>query len=202
MRGRQDYWFCTVEGCNRKHSAKGLCSMHQKRLRRNGILESLSDPEVRFHNNFIPVTKTGCWMWTGYVMKGGYGRMGFNGNIMLAQRFSWELHYGPIPEGMDVCHHCDTPPCVNPDHLFLGTQKDNNYDSVEKGRNRGAPGESNGSSKLKNKNVLAIRKLKGKGLSQVRVGEMFNISRVVVSGIWRNKAWQHVKEGECIALKR
>ena len=72
-----------------------------------------------------------CWLWQPATRTGEYGKLT---NKILAHRFSWELHYGSIPEGLWVLHHCDTPPCVHPEHLFLGTAKDNNSDSVSKGR--------------------------------------------------------------------
>lgn len=81
----------------------------------------------------------GCWVWQGARAGHGYGTLkrGERGLTKLAHRISWELHFGAIPDGMCVCHHCDEPPCVNPDHLFLGTVKDNVGDMLEKGR-RGA----------------------------------------------------------------
>lgn len=75
-----------------------------------------------------------CWIWTGAHLKDGYGEIFFNGQIVLAHRTSWELHYGVIPKEMQVLHRCDNPPCVRPDHLFLGTNHDNVLDSVSKGR--------------------------------------------------------------------
>lgn len=79
----------------------------------------------------------GCWLWTGTTNLRGYGILARNNTMQLAHRFSYELHKGVIPDGMFVCHSCDNPPCVNPDHLWLGTNADNVSDMVAKGRARG-----------------------------------------------------------------
>lgn len=98
----------------------------------------------RFDEKWMPEPFTNCWLWTAGRMVGGYGsiflrhtgidwkhrKSVFDG----AHRVSWLLHKGPIPEGLRVCHHCDTPSCVNPDHLFVGTAADNTRDSIHKGR--------------------------------------------------------------------
>ena len=88
-----------------------------------------------------------CWGWTGAVAN-GYGQFnqyGPNSSPVRAHRFSWEFHYGKIPDGLWVLHHCDNPPCVRPEHLFLGTAADNSQDMVTKGR--GPLGDRNGSRK-------------------------------------------------------
>lgn len=81
---------------------------------------------------------TGCWEWQGYKNNGGYGIIGVNKETFRTHRLSWTLHRGPIPDGALVCHHCDNPCCVNPDHLFLGSQHDNVQDSIRKGKNNPA----------------------------------------------------------------
>jgi hypothetical protein len=89
--------------------------------------------EERF---FAKVQKTdGCWLWTASLNKAGYGQIYAEGRPQHASRISWRIHNGAIPAGLHVCHHCDNPRCVRPDHLFLGTRSDNMQDMLAKGRN-------------------------------------------------------------------
>lgn len=83
----------------------------------------------------VDLTSTdGCWPWTGSHGTTGYGQLQIGGQKIGAHRRAWELTFGPIPEGMYICHHCDNPPCVRPDHLYVGTASDNNHDAVVRGR--------------------------------------------------------------------
>ena len=85
----------------------------------------------------------GCWIWQGYKIKNGYGRTTRNYKQILAHRLSYQLNIGDIPEGLCVCHTCDVRACINPDHLFLGTIKDNNQDKINKGRAKNPTAEQN-----------------------------------------------------------
>lgn len=99
---------------------------------------------ARFWQSVRIGAQTECWEWTGSRETGGYGHFRVAGKLARTHRFSWQLHFGPIPKGSLVCHHCDNPPCVRPDHLFLGTDLDNNHDMIRKGRQRKAIGDANG----------------------------------------------------------
>lgn len=112
--------------------------------------------EERF---WAKVRKTdSCWLWTASVNKQGYGKFNPTRSPQWgAHRFSWFLHHGPIPEGMWVLHKCDITPCVNPDHLFLGTALENNHDMIRKGRQRYPAGLECAHSKLTAADIQQIR---------------------------------------------
>lgn len=142
-------------------------------------------------DGYIGVKKANqCWNWTGSCNKKGYGKIKINGRSIIAHRFSWEVHFGNIPDGLFVCHECDNPKCVNPNHLFLGDHQTNMDDMVAK--NRQARGESVGSHKLTTNQVKEIKQLRNK-LTQVEIGKLFNVGHSIVSAIHNNKTWKHIK---------
>lgn len=123
---------CATTNCVGVAVARGLCTKHYQRFKKLGHTELPETPEQRF---WAKVEKSdGCWLWRGTVA-GGYGQCRSAPKVRVAaHRFSYNLHFGPIPDGLYVCHRCDTPLCVNPAHLFLGTDSDNMRDMVSKGR--------------------------------------------------------------------
>lgn len=95
--------------------------------------------KVEFDTYYIPGPMSGCWLWIGSTDNKGYGRFGARKTSIKAHRLSYQLHLGPFDPSMFVCHKCDTPACVNPAHLFLGTIQDNNLDAFLKGRTTKPP---------------------------------------------------------------
>ena len=148
----------------------------------------------RFNAKWEPVPHCGCWLWTACVRQSdGYGTLGIKGKTKAAHRVSWEIHNGPIPEGLCVLHRCDVPTCVNPDHLFLGTKADNTADMIAKGRAKGyTPGETHHNSKLTRSEVLEIRS--GRGVfEKYELAEMYGVSCNNISQIQTRKRWAHVQ---------
>lgn len=143
-----------------------------------------------FENNVIK--GPGCWDFNGKTRTDGYAALEYKGRRMLVHRASWLIHYGVIPDGIFVLHKCDNRKCSNPDHLFLGTQKDNIFDMVSKGRNRYVSGEKIVQSKLKTEQVIKIKKLLAQNISNKKIAESFNINHCTVSDIKNNKTWKQV----------
>lgn len=137
---------------------------------------------------------TPCWTWTGGVNSNGYGRFVDKNRHALAHRVSHELFVGPIPDGMNVCHSCDNRVCVNPHHLWLGSQSENLKDAVAKGRMKrpDTNGERNGNRKLSADDVRAIRAMFSGGLRRYRIAERFGVSPSTVGEIIARKIWKEV----------
>jgi hypothetical protein len=133
-----------------------------------------------------------CWEWQGHCKSGGYGYVRWRGPQQLAHRVAWELEVGPIPEGLRVLHKCDNPPCVRPDHLFLGTQADNVADMVAKGRGRAPRGAANANAKLSIEQVVEIRRRYADGEFQTALAREFGVSAGAVAGIVHRRRWAHV----------
>ena len=147
----------------------------------------------RFEAGVMPVPEAGCWLWVGAMTGAGkrrYGRIGVNGQKVAAHRYSWEQANGPIPEGMCVCHKCDTTLCVNPDHLFLGTIAENCHDRDRKGRQVTARGSAHKLAKITEKDAAEIRALRGK-VRQIDLASRFGISQCGISRIQLGESWAH-----------
>jgi len=133
-----------------------------------------------------------CWVWTAYCNPDGYGHFRVGGRIVRTHRASYAALIAPIPEGQDVCHRCDNPPCVRPSHLFAGTPADNAADRGRKGRHNPSVGENNGNSKLTTAKVLEIRRLAAEGVTQRAIARQFEVDQALVAQIIHWKLWRHV----------
>jgi len=151
-----------------------------------------------------------CWIWTAARTRHGYGVVGSGRGkeVVYAHRLTYEWAYGPISDGMYICHRCDTPSCVNPDHLFAGTQTDNMRDAARKQRTasgersgskrhpqRLTRGEQHPSAKLTDELVRTIRRRYAEdGVSCIALGREYGVSHTVISDIVRRLAWRHVTD--------
>lgn len=141
--GRRGNRYLTDRECGTCKSLFRPKASHNKYCSRAcmGIAQRLDIAAMRrsFEANLMPIPESGCWMWLGSTDDKGYGRYRTRVKTSLPKlthRLSWVFNFGEIPDGMKVCHKCDVRCCVNPNHLFLGTQKDNLRDMVRKGRGR------------------------------------------------------------------
>lgn len=146
------------------------------------------------------VTKAdGCWLWTGSKDKDGYGTFRRReGGLYRAHRVSYELHHGAIPDGMIVCHRCDNPACVRPDHLWIGTHKENAEDRNEKGRHHPTGphnpqrGEARHNARLTADAVRCIRSEAGT-TSQHALAQRFGVSQCAIFNVLSGKTWRHIQ---------
>lgn len=137
--------------------------------------------------------ESGCWFWIGSKFPKGYGQVKLpkQRKQEYAHRISYMIHHGEILDGKHVCHKCDNPSCVNPDHLFLGTAHDNHMDMKQKGRH--LYGERNNQSILTDDAVRKIKQLLNDGLSQEKIARMFGVQQMQISRIKRGLRWSHIK---------
>lgn len=147
---------------------------------------------ARFESKFVKTD--GCWNWMGARCRDGYGNFRLGNRTVGAQRITYMVYVGPIPDGLCVLHRCDNPACVNPAHLWLGTHTDNMRDSVSKGRFTRAHGERNGNVKLTIEKVLEIRELIARGQTRYSVARKFGASWSNINSIVRGKTWIQVTE--------
>jgi hypothetical protein len=136
--------------------------------------------------------EAGCWIWQRSRDRDGYGKATFLGVHVRTSRLAWELTHGPIPAGQEVLHTCDTPPCINPSHLFLGTNLDNIQDKVKKHRGRGPCGDKHGKAKLTWPIVTEIRRAFSTGKTEAELGRIYGVWGSTIERIVHNKTWRMV----------
>ena len=186
---------CKIDACKSRVLAKDLCVKHYQQMHFHGKT-FISRKEVNdyldkdsFHRNYLINEVTGCWEWSRHIEQKGYGVLIWKGKSQRAHRFSYKLHKGQIPEGLNVCHHCDNPKCVNPKHLFLGTAKDNSNDRDMK--NRQAKGFVIKKT-LTEEQVLDIKAKLKSGVQGLQISQEFNVSPKTISHIKMGRTWKHV----------
>ncbi|HEV8261834.1 MAG TPA: HNH endonuclease signature motif containing protein [Burkholderiales bacterium] len=159
-----------------------------------------NDPKTAFDEKWRLNEKSGCWEWVQSASRDHYGNFGCKAlggsKNTSAHRASWMIHKGPIPSGLLVLHRCDNQLCVNPEHLFLGTNSDNQKDAYAKGRKkrfkRPMPGVTNPAAKLNDDLVREMRKLREEGWVLKKLSQKFSISIPVAHKIVRREIWKHV----------
>lgn len=174
--------------CNKPYTGQGsrFCSIpcFQQWFKEQKPLEKRFWSKVQITDLFS------CWTWVACRNKDGYGIMQINNKSTLAHRTAWELCNGPIPARTCVLHKCDNRSCINPSHLFLGSQQDNITDMMNKGRHVASKGEHSGVSKLTEKDVLAIRSLKQQRITNESIAAKFGISQSTVYKIASRATWK------------
>jgi hypothetical protein len=154
--------------------------------------------QERFQFRTTPPDENGCINWVGGLDKNGYGRFKpYDQKRIRSHRYAYQEEYGKIPDGMLICHNCDNPSCVNPKHLFLGTQKDNALDRSKKGRGAknnlaGLPMKLLPNAKLSKEDVLNIRKLIESGELQKNIAKIYGLHRSTILHIKKRFTWYHI----------
>lgn len=194
---------CVRPDCHTEVLARSLCNRHYNAwIKVTPLAERRLTPAIRF---WAKVDKEGpvaahapelgpCWIWTRATTDWGYGKLTVNKVWYLAHRRSYEMAHGSIPEGMFICHRCDTPACVRPEHLFAGTAAQNTQDMHEKRRagREGAPGEQNAKHKLLNEQVVAIRTRFDHGELIRDLAAEYGLGVSAISNIVNGRRWKHI----------
>lgn len=182
--------------CDRRVIARGYCTLHYQRWKKWG------DPnftEVAPRGTPVPDrlsrysrrARSGCLEWTGARNGSGYGKIQIDGRTEIVSRIAWELSNGAIPDGIQVCHSCDNPPCFEVSHLFLGTGSDNMRDCVRKGRKYIVCGEAHHLTTLSADDVREIRSATT-DLSYQQLARQFNVSGSTIRRIVTGETWAHL----------
>jgi hypothetical protein len=185
---------CAIATCERTVVSHDLCNNHARRLLLYG--DPLHVAQVQIHGTSLRErvfaridTRGDCWLWTGYRNPQGYGKIQVQNHPELAHRIMWRLERGEIPEGQHVLHRCDNTSCVNPAHLFLGTQQDNVTDKMAKGRHRYGHvyGDAHGMAKLTEEQV---REILASNVPGKQLAKQYGVSDTTIYDIRKRKIWR------------
>jgi hypothetical protein len=184
---------CKVNGCGGIHEAQGFCARHYRKAKYHGEISVIQPKhsllKERFDHKSKANSETDCIEWVGTKNKGGYGLTKINGKTTHVHRAAYELVCGAIPDGLHVLHKCDNRSCINPSHLFLGTNQDNMDDRNTKGRQACLKGELNGCAKLTEGQVRDIR---SDNRLHREIAADYGVVKSTVSAIKRAALWRHV----------
>lgn len=173
-----------------KGKQRRYCSQACRYIYENTAEHKLLVFKNHYEKNVIK-NENGCWGWKGHVSKQGYGKTFYKKAISI-NRASWIIHFGEIPEGILVCHYCDNPICSRPNHLFLGNHLQNIHDMMEKGRKKKILGSQVGTSRLKEDEIVEIKKMLKLGIKQKEIAQQFGVNKGTISAINMKKSWSHI----------
>jgi hypothetical protein len=181
------YWLCRCScGAEKDIASTTLWGGQSKSCGKQNIFHA----KEYFYKNIKVNNKTGCWLWL-HNEHSIYGQISISGINVPVHRFSYEIHKGPIPNNLFICHQCDTPKCVNPYHLKTGTQQDNINNAIKRGRN--VKGQKVGTSILTDKQVIEIKSiLKNKTSTHEQIAIKFKTSRTAITAISTGQNWSHL----------
>lgn len=185
---------CSVDSCSRKHYARGLCSMHYKRFSAHGdplIVNPKRLLTERFWECVVQApSPDGCWEWSGYRNRLGYGVLGVDGKTVYAHRVAWFVQHGVYPKYL--LHSCDNPSCVNLAHLKEGTHRENMQDMARKGRS--TRGIKHPLAKLTEARVAQARREVRRGANRQEIADRWSIKRQTLDAAICGQTWKHVPE--------
>lgn len=157
--------------------------------------QKINDYKAHFWSNVdIRPDPEACWEWklSRNIRRGGYGTFYVSCKPMRAHRAAYQFTFGEIPSGLVVLHKCDNPPCCNPNHLSLGTLKDNSLDCIAKGRHKTLPGSRNHQARFTEADVIEMRRLFSNGISMAQIARQFDTNASRLHQIVYRKEWKHV----------
>lgn len=179
-------------------SQRKFCSLKCAGIKRlfwkNATPEQKRQNMIDHYNKYV-IRKEGCWGWSGAQRRKDepyYAVMSYERKIIPAHRVSWIIHKGNIPDGLWVLHSCDNKTCSNPDHLFLGTVKDNVHDAMKKGLIIPPMADNHHMSKLTSSKVKEIRKLLIDGITQAHIARLYDVTPTMIQGISAGRTWKSV----------